>query len=754
MQPTRLPLIELKTPVGAAETLSDRYRTLVTLALKAKEPLRPITTEGLRTAPMRMPIGLFAQIEEAASEAGVDFKTAFASLCSQGQDLFEAQRQPYTPELARLIETPIDESQFKSPQQATFYKGLSKGLDNCRLVMCEGSTGIGKSRVMARVALEQAKAGKTPVLVAAPTLAVLAHLHEEFLALGSTDVPVCMVVGSSEFVDDELLRDYLERAGVDHDLVVDEAVRMWVAGGARALDPSLAAAKALGENASWLMEDLRSLCDAMNPDDFQLLEEVDNEGRSQSRANVAHMRQRSMDSTGVVLCSHMMLAIGQRVRWRGTLPAPKVLLVDEVHLLESTVAAANSMRFSSYTASVALRQFMQAHGDGSDAKKALACINKLSGFIETIIKPGESIEARKSEDALAHDARAQLLELVNSAHTLLGSNKLAQMQHQDLLVNAIRNFSRTLQGQTKDIWGIVRTHSRGYAALLTGPSSVGMQLRDLWNTADGGAGLVSATLYAINEDGEYRCDYLRMVLSLPIARVDTPTPVREKHITELPTLHTPSPAMAAMLIPPSQREDEQEALWQARLAKVVAMVDSRAKGGVLVLCTAYTDVRALENHLKETLGERLVAQTPGRRFQGFLSDFRRIHAKGLRPVLIGVGTAWTGVDLSDGDVSPEQDFLLTDLVITRLPVNLNSSLSMQQRVTAMGLYPLVNETLLMLKQGLGRLIRRDGVTSRHIWFLDGRVNASYRWNGMQRLTAGARRMLRDYTKHEEIDLGF
>ena len=168
--------------------------------------------------------------------------------------------------------------------------------------------------------------------------------------------------------------------------------------------------------------------------------------------------------------------------------------------------------------------------------------------------------------------KAQLLELVTSAHTLLGSNKLTQMRHQDLLVNAIRNFSRTLQGQTKDIWGIVRTHSRGYAALLTGPSSVGMQLRDLWNTADGGAGLVSATLYAINEDGEYRCDYLRMVLSLPIARVDTPTPVREKHITELPTLHTPSPAMAAMLIPPSQREDEQEALWQARLAKVVAMV--------------------------------------------------------------------------------------------------------------------------------------------------------------------------------------
>lgn len=183
-------------------------------------------------------------------------------------------------------------------------------------------------------------------------------------------------------------------------------------------------------------------------------------------------------------------------------------------------------------------------------------------------------------------------------------------------------------------------------------------------------------------------------------------------------------------------------------------MDARAKGGVLVLCTAYADVRALETNLRDLLGERLVAQAPGRRFQGLLNDFRRIHAKGLRPVLIGVGTAWTGVDLSDSEVSPEQDTLLTDLVITRLPVSLNSSLSMQQRVNAMGLYPLVNETLLTLKQGLGRLIRRDGVTSRHIWFLDGRADASYQWNGMHRLTSGVRRMLRDYSKHEVFEMEF
>ena len=755
MQPTRLPLIELKTPVSAAETLSDRYRALVALALKADEPLVAISTNGLRTAPMRMPAGMHAQIEAAAQAAGVDFKTAFASLCSRGQDLHEKERESYVPELTRFVAKPIDESQFKSPQQAQFYKGLSEGLDACRLVMCEGSTGIGKSRVMARVALEQAKAGKTPVVVAGPTLAVLAHLHEEFLALGNTDVPVSVIVGASEFVDDEALLEYLQRAENDPDLVVDEGVRMWVAGGARAINTNVAAAKALGENACWLMEDLRSLCDLMDPDDFRLIDEVDKQGRSQSRENVARMRQQAMESTGVVLCTHMMLAIGQRIRWRGILPAPKVLLVDEIHLLESTIASANSLRFSTYTASIALRQHMAAHGDDTTSKKALASIKKLSGFVESLLARGESVLARNGESLISAETRAQLLELTDTAHKLLGSSKLAGMAHQDMLVKALRNFSRTLQGQTQDIWAIERTQSKGYAALLTGPSSVRMQLGDIWKTAEGGAGLVSATLYAINEDGEYRCDYMRMVLNLPITRVETPVPVREKHITQLPTLHTPTAATSAMLIPPAQRDDDDDEIqWQSRLAQVVAMVDARAKGGVLVLCTAYADVRALETNLRDLLGERLVAQAPGRRFQGLLNDFRRIHAKGLRPVLIGVGTAWTGVDLSDSEVSPEQDTLLTDLVITRLPVSLNSSLSMQQRVNAMGLYPLVNETLLTLKQGLGRLIRRDGVTSRHIWFLDGRADASYQWNGMHRLTSGVRRMLRDYSKHEVFEMEF
>lgn len=750
-QPIRLPLIPLTGAVSAAETVSDRYRSLLHAALK--EGLSPVgfDTAGLRTAPMRLPAGLLTQLEGAAKVSGLDLKVAFASLCSQGQGVLERRRQSVESALVAQIGPRVDETQFKSAHQAQFYAGLRDGLETCKVVMAEGSTGIGKSRVMARVAIEQAKAGKAPVVVSGPTLAVLAHLHEEFVALGgSQDIRVSMVVGASEFVDDEALRLALERAAVEPDVLVDEGVRMWVANGAKPLDGSTAAARALGENASWLMDDLRSLCEAMNPDDFALLEDVDNAERSQSRANVAAMREGTAQSVGVVLCTHMMLAISQKTQWRGSVPAPRVLLIDEAHLFESTVAAANQVRFSTYSAAQAIRQLMEIHGDGSPAKKALSSVKSLATLIDGLVGRGESLQSWRDEGALAPDAQGRLVEMVKDCQARLSSDKLKQLPHREMFMGALRNLSRAIAGESRDAWVLERTSVRGYPALRTGPSSVAMQLRDIWNTADGGVGLVSATLYAINEDGEYRCDYLRVVLNLPLARVSTPIPVREKHLTQIPTLHTPSKMLAPQLVPPSDRNTADEGRWHEQLALIVQKVDTQALGGVLVLCTAYADVNGLAHLLKPVIGERLVVQRPGRRFHAFLTDYKQLHAKGLRPVMLGVGTAWTGVDLSDSAVEAAQDTLLTDLVITRLPISLNQSLSMQQRVSGMGLYPLINESLLTLKQGLGRLIRRNGVVDRHIWFLDGRVHPSFIWPGMQRLTAGARRMLRDYTKSLEI----
>lgn len=75
-------------------------------------------------------------------------------------------------------------------------------------------------------------------------------------------------------------------------------------------------------------------------------------------------------------------------------------------------------------------------------------------------------------------------------------------------------------------------------------------------------------------------------------------------------------------------------------------------------------------------------------------------------------------------------------------VGLNRTNSALARIERSGTASISNEALLTFKQGLGRLIRRTGVTDRRIWILDGRIFGS--WNRMPQLTGAARRLLREY----------
>ncbi len=63
---------------------------------------------------------------------------------------------------------------------------------------------------------------------------------------------------------------------------------------------------------------------------------------------------------------------------------------------------------------------------------------------------------------------------------------------------------------------------------------------------------------------------------------------------------------------------------------------------------------------------------------------------------------------------------MTDLVITRVPFGTNKTAVHMARVKRLGFDMEAMEAALRLKQGLGRLIRREGVSGRRIWVMDGR----------------------------------
>jgi CRISPR type IV-associated DEAD/DEAH-box helicase Csf4 len=119
-------------------------------------------------------------------------------------------------------------------------------------------------------------------------------------------------------------------------------------------------------------------------------------------------------------------------------------------------------------------------------------------------------------------------------------------------------------------------------------------------------------------------------------------------------------------------------------------------------------------------------------FQRQRQLFIDAYLKKDRPVWFALGSAWTGLDLSGQqyNIPAKDDYLLNDLIIPKVPFGLNTSMTGLSRnarwTTAKGVtvsFPTSsrNDAAFLFKQGVGRLIRREGVPQKHLWVLDSRI---------------------------------
>lgn len=170
------------------------------------------------------------------------------------------------------------------------------------------------------------------------------------------------------------------------------------------------------------------------------------------------------------------------------------------------------------------------------------------------------------------------------------------------------------------------------------------------------------------------------------------------------------------------------AAWCTAQARIIARFSESAAGGTLVLCASYVQVQAL--------GRALVAEgiSPGRIIEnsGQLAvdqaKYTVLYRQGTRPLWLALGPAWTGLDLADPEAAdPAADHLLSDLVITRIPLGLNRSVTQEAR-QARNFQTTAFDALLRLKQGLGRLIRRADLKNRRLFILDGRLTCDVALN--------------------------
>ncbi|WP_211287209.1 hypothetical protein, partial [Halopseudomonas oceani] len=71
--------------------------------------------------------------------------------------------------------------------------------------------------------------------------------------------------------------------------------------------------------------------------------------------------------------------------------------------------------------------------------------------------------------------------------------------------------------------------------------------------------------------------------------------------------------------------------------------------------------------------------------------------------------------------------MLSDLLVTRLPVGLNRTLTHERRAQVAGFGIVAQEACWQLRQGISPLVRREGVCSRNLWVLDTRLDSKLPW---------------------------
>lgn len=444
-----------------------------------------------------------------------------------------------------------------------------------------------------------------------------------------------------------------------------------------------------------------------------------------------------------VIESELGVALNTAVDGKSILPLFTGLFADEGHLLEESVSSAMSDYLSIRSVAQNLRAFKALGGKLSE--DGLGIVDRA---IANLISHAPGVD-RRDFAALSGDTEGILTsQLAAIASVCDGISKVRDTNSEKFrLALKISRAGIILNGAT--------SKSRAYAFLRHSPvkrlpqlmvSNANVQtiLSRLWSSLDG-AGVVSATLYTPTMDGPSGA-FMAGLLRIPPDRLKTFAPVTAPWSTScvegvwLPEnasdwLHPPTTTWGGV-----KRSAEalatRESAWHEELAHSLRRIWQESDGGTLVLCTSYATVNALYDLLVadgDELSNGLVKAVPKVSVASQALEFLHLCKDGKKALWLGVGSAWTGVDIGGHDpwrnifgkaIDAADDNVLTTLVIPRVPYGTNQSLSHLWRTRNNPNVPWdLLDAALRFKQALGRLVRRDGLANnRRIYVLDARLS--------------------------------
>jgi hypothetical protein len=198
----------------------------------------------------------------------------------------------------------------------------------------------------------------------------------------------------------------------------------------------------LGDRAAWLMDDLREIAENMPVEDFALRRDLDQVGTSESRQLLAGLREAAKQNADIIICTHAMLALGQKTQWRA-LPEPCVLLIDEAHQFEQAVASVNSDQVSLYSLRAGLARLRREGGASKNSVvgKALEEAKRLTLALQALDVDGKRV-CLSDKELLDEAERQRALSHLRTLSGHLASRTMSDLrgvEHYRSAVSAMVN---------------------------------------------------------------------------------------------------------------------------------------------------------------------------------------------------------------------------------------------------------------------------------------------------------------------------
>ena len=405
---------------------------------------------------------------------------------------------------------------------------------------------------------------------------------------------------------------------------------------------------------------------------------------------VTRMRQRALEADLVVVNHHLLCAdlAVKDTSYGSVIPDYDTVILDEAHLLEDVATQYFGIQVSSHRVEDLCRDVeRELKAARLDAREVHAELDGLrhrsEGFFKTVAQGrGHRLKAGWMPPRVAEQSAA-MLERFEGVRTAL----LAIPERSD----ALSALAGRAQGLAQDLAFVLGAEDEGHVCfvemrgrgvfLRATPIDVSARLKELLFDPVRAAVLTSATLAV---DGGFA--YLKSRLGLePTEEVMLASPFDYQE--------------QAILYVPRGMPEPSAPSFVDRAADEVARILAVSRGRAFVLFTSYANMNAVAERIASRVEYPLLMQGEAPK-PVLLETFRRTPGA----VLLATASFWQGVD-----VAGEQ---LSCVIIDKLPFASPADPVVQARIERIrnrGGNPFqeyqVPVAILMLKQGLGRLIR-------------------------------------------------